>query len=164
MNNSFPRLIDGMSATLRAEVLSRIDDEYARSQVYGVINLLNTFKVRADWSAGFLAEQIDAQHAALAVAADAMAGVGAGAQVPAVAVRAAPVAVPIATLLAERDAGNHAIAELMAWLDAHRAELPSPQAERMEVALRDAMRAEVEIELKHSPRPMFAEMSGAAQG
>ena len=163
MNNSFPRLIDGMCATLRGEVLSRIDDDYARSQVYGVINLLNTFKVRADWSAAFLVQQIEAQHTALAVAADAMAGAGAGAQVPAVAARAAPAAMPIATLLAERDAGNHAIAELMAWLDAHRGALPAPQAERVESALRDAMRAEVEIELKHSPRPMFAEMSGAAE-
>ena len=36
MNNSFARLIDGTCTTLRAEVLSRIDDEYARSQVWGV--------------------------------------------------------------------------------------------------------------------------------
>ena len=54
MNNSFGRLIDGMNATLRKEVLSRLDDEFARGQVFGIINLLNTFKVRADWSAGFL--------------------------------------------------------------------------------------------------------------
>ena len=58
MNNSFSRLIDGMCATLRAEVLSRLDDEFARGQVFGVINLLNTFKVRADWSAGFLLQQL----------------------------------------------------------------------------------------------------------
>ena len=50
MNNSFARLIDGMNATLRSEVLTRLDDEFARGQVFGVINLLNTFKVRADWS------------------------------------------------------------------------------------------------------------------
>ena len=65
MNNSFGRLIDGMCATLRTEVLARLDDEFARGQVYGVINLLNTFKVRADWSAGFLLEQIAAQQDAL---------------------------------------------------------------------------------------------------
>ena len=57
MNNSFARLIDGMNATLRKEVLTRLDDEFARGQVFGVINLLNTFKVRADWSAGFLLER-----------------------------------------------------------------------------------------------------------
>src|SRR6185436_14536898 len=52
MNNSFPRLIDGMCATLRSEVLPRLDDEFARGQVFGVINLLNTLKVRASWSEG----------------------------------------------------------------------------------------------------------------
>ena len=62
MNNSFARLIDGMNATLRKEVLTRLDDEFARGQVFGIINLLNTFKVRADWSAGFLLEQIAAQR------------------------------------------------------------------------------------------------------
>ena len=43
MNNSFARLIDGMNATLRKEVLTRLDDEFARGQVFGIINLLNTF-------------------------------------------------------------------------------------------------------------------------
>jgi hypothetical protein len=33
----------------------------------------------------------------------------------------------------------------------------------VEQALRAAMRAEVDIELKHASRPMFAEMSGAAE-
>ena len=37
--------------------LGRFDrlKEFARGQVFGVINLLNTFKARADWSAGFFA-------------------------------------------------------------------------------------------------------------
>ena len=65
MNNSFARLIDGMCATLRTEVLPRLDDEFARGQVFGLINVLNTFKTRADWSAGFLLEQIAAQQQAL---------------------------------------------------------------------------------------------------
>ena len=64
MNNFFPRLIDGMCATLRSEVLTRLDDEFARGQVFGVINLMNTFKARADWSAGFLLQQIAAQRTA----------------------------------------------------------------------------------------------------
>ena len=38
-----------------------LDDEFARGQVFGVINLLNTFKVRADWSVGFLAQQVQVQ-------------------------------------------------------------------------------------------------------
>ena len=65
MNNSFDRLIDGMCVTLRTEVLTRLDDEFARGQVFGVINLLNTFKVRADWSAEFLSQQIAGQGGAI---------------------------------------------------------------------------------------------------
>jgi hypothetical protein len=164
MNNSFPRLIDGMCATLRSEVLSRVDDDYARGQIYGVINLLNTFKVRADWSAGFLAQQIEAQRAALAVAEKMLSESGAGVHAPTVKALSAPAPTLIANLLAERDEGNRAIGQLMAWLDEHRATLAGPQAERMESALRDAMRAEVEIELKNSPRPLFAEMSGSGEG
>ena len=74
MNNSFGRLIDGMCATLRSEVLTRVHDEYARSQVYGVLNVLNTFKVRADWSAAFLLQQLQAQQQALALAAERLRG------------------------------------------------------------------------------------------
>ena len=65
MNNSFPRLIDGMCATLRSEVLTRLDDEFARGQVFGIINLLNTFKSRADWSTDFLSQQLAVQCEAL---------------------------------------------------------------------------------------------------
>lgn len=159
MNNSFGRLVDGMCATLRAEVLPRVDDEYARSQVWGVINALNTFKVRADWSAGFLLQQIEAQRQALAAAAQALAAVPGA---PAVAVPAAPAAAPVAGLLQLRDQGNHAIGALMVWRAGHPSALPAAEGERLDAALRAALRAEVDLELRHSPRPLFAQMSGAA--
>jgi hypothetical protein len=167
MNNSFGRLIDGMCATLRSEVLTRLDDEFARGQVFGVINLLNTFKVRADWSAGFLLEQIAAQRVAL----DAVAGVIAkvpdaksqGATSPPLPAGEVPTSVPIAELLALRDSGNRAIAELLGWLDAQRSRLAPVAAAEIEKQLRAAMRAEVSIELKNSPRPLFAEMSSGSE-
>ncbi|HWK84367.1 MAG TPA: hypothetical protein VNS61_11595 [Caldimonas sp.] len=117
MNNSFPRLIDGMCATLRSEMLTRLDDEFARGQVYGVINLLNTFKVRADWSAAFLQQQIEAQRSALQGAAEVARGAkacGGGALAAPPSAKSATFAVtPIGDLLAARDAGNAAIG---AWL------------------------------------------------
>ncbi len=160
MNNSFARLIDGMCATLRAEVLSRLDDEFARGQVYGVINLLNTFKVRADWASGFLLEQIAAQQQAL----DALrvllhATPGA----PALPDAPVPIAPPIAELLARRDAGNRAFDELQVWLDGPGCTLPAAQASQVDGVLRRAMRTEVDLELKHSPRPLFAEMSSGRE-
>jgi hypothetical protein len=172
MNNSFPRLIDGMCATLRAEVLTRLDDEFARGQVFGVINLLNTFKVRADWSAGFLLQQIAVQRQALdAVAAllpDQQTAKDAGNPFPATIaplLQSAPPAVTsVADLLALREAGNRAIGDLLAWLETKPAALAPAQFEQIETMLIAAMRAEVEIELKNSPRPLFAQMSSGQDG
>ena len=155
MNNSFPRLIDGMCATLRSEVLTRLDDEFARGQVYGVINLLNTFKVRADWSAGILLEQIAAQRSALNGVAALLPDVPAAGPLPPV--------TPIAELLALRDRHNACIGALLARLDAERATLAPQTAAQAEALLRDAMRAEVDLELKHAPRPLFAEMSSGTE-
>ena len=163
MNNSFPRLIDGMCATLRGEVLTRLDDEFARGQVFGVINLLNTFKVRADWSAGFLLQQIDAQRQALRGVNETLRGARTELALPALPVTPAPAAIPVAELLALRDEGNRALGAVLAWLDEHRAHLEPGQAERIDALLRTAMRAEVEIELKNAPRPLFAEMSSGTE-
>ena len=106
MNNSFGRLIDGMCATLRSEVLTRLDDEFARGQVFGVINLLNTFKVRADWSAGFLLEQIAAQRTALDAVTALLQGQAAAGSLPVLPAGGVPKPVPIVELLAQRRGGN----------------------------------------------------------
>ncbi|MBX3642119.1 MAG: hypothetical protein KF720_03500 [Rubrivivax sp.] len=156
MNNSFARLIDGMCATLRAEVLTRLDDDFARGQVFGVINLLNTFKVRADWSTGFLLEQIAAQQQALD-------GVRPLVNLP-LPDAPLPQPVPVADLLARRDEANRALAAVTAWLDGDGARLPEAQRAQIDAQLRQAMRAEVDLELKHSPRPLFAEMSSGKEG
>ena len=160
MNNSFDRLIDGMCATLRTEVLTRLDDEFARGQVFGVINLLNTFKARADWSPGFLVQQLQAQAQALNAVRERLRGVPQAPQVPTLDV---PVPVMADTLLALRDEGNRAIGELLTWLADHRDGLPGETAQAIEQALRQSMRSEIEIELKNSPRPLFAEMSSGKE-
>ncbi len=163
MNNSFARLIDGMCATLRSEVLTRLTDEFARGQVFGVINVLNTFKVRADWSAGFLLQQIGAQREALDEVAALLPDVAAGLPLPAMPQSPLPRATPASDLLAQRDDGNRAIGAMLEWLDAERDDLSPEQATAIEMLLRTAMRAEVEIELKNSPRPLFAEISSGRE-
>ena len=162
MNNSFPRLIDGMCATLRTEVLTRLDDEFARGQVFGVINLLNTFKVRADWSGNFLVAQIAEQQRAFDGVRTLLAETPA---VEAPALPDAPVPAPASTddLLARRDDGNRALIELQAWLDGAGRCAPEELRSRIESLLRGAMRAKVDIELKFSPRPLFAEMSSGRE-
>lgn len=163
MNNSYTRLIDGMCATLRSEVLTRLDDEFARGQVFGVINLLNTFKVRADWSSGFLLQQIAAQRIALDAVAALAANEPAAASLPALPSSPVPVATSIADLLALRDEGNRAIVEVLGWIAAARGRLAEDTAAQIDAALRTAMRAEVDLELKNSPRPLFAEMSSGSE-
>lgn len=160
MNNSFDRLIDGMCATLRGEVLTRLDDEFARGQVFGVINLLNTFKARADWSPGFLVQQLQVQATALEQVRERLQGMHQAPPVPSLHV---PAPVTADTLLALRDKGNRAIGELLTWLADHRAALPPETVQAIEQALRQSMRSEIEIELKNSPRPLFAEMSSGKE-
>ena len=155
MNNSFARLIEGMCQQLQHEVLPRVDDEYARSQLWGVINALNTFQVRADWSTPLLIEQVAAQHRTLAEV---------SALWPdAPAVPPAPADVPtVESLMALREQGNRAIGWCLERLSNAGAEPPSDAQLRAQASLRAAMRTEVELELKYSPRPLFAQMSGAA--
>jgi hypothetical protein len=160
MNNSFDRLIDGMCATLRSEVLTRLDDEFARGQVFGVINLLNTFKARADWSPGFLVQQLQAQAHALDQVRESLRGVP---QAPSVPLLDVPAPVTADVLITLRDEGNRAICELLTWLSSHRDALASESSQAIEQALRQSMRSEIEIELKNSPRPLFAEMSSGKE-
>ncbi|HSW15705.1 MAG TPA: hypothetical protein VLJ86_00650 [Ramlibacter sp.] len=165
MNNSFPRLIDGMTATLRTEVLARLDDEFARGQVFGVINLLNTFKTRADWSEGFLLQQIAAQQEAIAAAAPLLEREASKASqpLPALPADARFDPTPIAALLERRDANNRAVSQLLSWIDDNRAALGEAGTREAEALLRRGMRAEVDLELRNSPRPLFAEMSSGRE-
>lgn len=160
MNNSFPRLIDGMCATLRTEVLTRLDDEFARGQVYGIINLLNTFKARGDWSTGFLAQQVGAQCDALNTVRHLLQGM---ADTPDLPELQAPAPLSAGAMLALRDEHNQRIGDMLQWLDQHRARLPEPTVQAVEQELRQSMRTEIEIELKNSPRPLFAEMSSGKE-
>lgn len=163
MNNSFHRLIDGMCATLRAEVLTRLDDAFARGQVFGVINLLNTFKLRAEWAHGFLLQQIAAQRTALVGVATLLQDHPSAASLPPLPASDLQPTVSIAEVLTTRDEGNAAIGSLLGWLDAERPRLAPELASRIEQLLRTAMREEISIELKNSPRPLFAEMSSGSE-
>ena len=163
MNNSFGRIIDGMCATLRSEVLTRLDDEFARGQVFGVINLLNTFKARADWSAGFLLEQVAAQRDAIEAVSALLRERQSPIAPPALSVPVVPVVPPIDDLLALRDQGNRTIVTLLKWLDREKERMPAEVAEGVEKLLRAAMRAEAAIELRNAPRPMFAEISSGRE-
>ena len=160
MNNSFPRLIDGMCHTLRSEVLSRLDDEFARGQVFGVINLLNTFKTRADWSTDFLLKQVIVQCHALDQVRSLIGNID---HAPVIHTFTAPNAVSPSELLEIRDSANLEISKLLDWLATAKESLPDTTSFAIESELRQSIRREIEIELKNSPRPLFAEMSSGQE-
>jgi hypothetical protein len=160
MNNSFPRLIDGMCHTLRSEVLSRLDDEFARGQVFGVINLLNTFKTRADWSTDFLLKQVIVQCHALEQVRSLIGNID---HAPVINNFTAPNAVSPSELLEIRDSANLEISKLLDWLATAKESLPGTTSLAIESELRQSIRREIEIELKNSPRPLFAEMSSGQE-
>lgn len=138
MNNSVERLIEGMVAALREEVLPHTDGDYARGQAYGVIFALENLKRRVAWSPAFLGEQI----AALDALADALTGLPAEAPRP---VRASEVSE------AARNAGDASVAALIDWC--------AGQGEPLPDAIHVYLARQLRHELTTSAPPMFAAIS-----
>lgn len=153
MNNSLERLLDGMCATLRSQIIPKLDDEFARGQAFGLIYMMNSIKLRAEWSVGFLSDQLRLQADALSKLHSALAGRG-----PALPDGALPQALTVAAdLQALRDANDRAICDLIVWLAG--ADLQPLERTTIEAILDDYMAAQARLELKTSAKPMFAEMS-----
>ena len=152
MNNSLPRLIDGMVATLRSEIIPHLDGEFARGQAFGVIYMLNSIRLRADWSPAFLGEQL----AALAELAAVLQGLGVDAKyIPATAHDSND----SRALEALRDEGDHRVCALMDWLEQQRTQLPADRVSAIDAALFRCMNRQLKWELSTSAKPMFAEIS-----
>ena len=108
MNNSLTRLIDGMAATLRKDVIPHVEGDYARGQAFGVIYMLNSLKLRAAWSNAFLLEQLHAlEDASRELAALDLLGA------PLPATHAPTELLDAAALTAMRDAGDRRLCELV---------------------------------------------------
>ena len=160
MNNSLPRLIDGMVATLRKEVIPHIDGDFARGQAYGVVYMLSSIKLRVAWSNAFLSEQLRAlEETSLELRT--LAAELPGAPLPDACERAKlPDA---AELEAERNAGDRRICELIDWLAANRGTIGPGALVRAEAAIDKYLNLQSRFELKTGAKPMFMEMSGAAE-
>lgn len=142
MNNSLPRLIDGMVETLRQDVIPHVDGEFARGQAFGVIFMLRSIALRASWSAEFIGERA----ARLRELADRLQRV----ELPAGAPR--PPDAP--------DQGDAYVCELVDWL----AQVPAGDAAREAWAAVDAyIHRQLKHEIATSTRPMFAEISLGAE-
>jgi hypothetical protein len=154
MNNSLERLIDGMAATLRAEVIPNIEGDYARGQAFGVIYMLNSLKLRASWSNAFLLGQLrtldEASQALKAL--DLLDAPRPDVMAP----RSLPDA---AELQSERDAGDAKMCALIDWLSGREGDA----AAKARGIVDDYINKQTKYELTTSARPMFVEMSGGAE-
>lgn len=153
MNNSFARLIDGMTEALRQEVIPHVEGEFARGQVFGVIFVLNNLKLRAGWSPAFLGEQI----AALGALAEALAAVpNRPADMPAFTVDAEDRTNPTE---ATRDRADGQVAALIDWLGQAETTLTSGARVAIDTAVDAYLKRQIRHEIVTSAKPMFAEIS-----
>jgi hypothetical protein len=160
VNNSLPRLIDGMVATLRKEVIPHIEGDFARGQAFGVIYMLNSLKLRASWSNEFLVEQLRALEQA-ARELDEL-----GAEIPAALVpgaRAPREAPASAELEAMRNQGDERISALIDWLAEHQDSVSAEAAAQLEATIDRYLHRQLKWELSTSAKPMFVEISGGAE-
>jgi len=158
MNNSLARILDGMIATLRTEVIPRLDDEFARGQAFGAVDLLNNLKPRIDWLVTPLFDEVRDQRALLARLAEVFRGTAA----------------PLEAAFEEPGAGTpaHALEQLrneldmkicasIDWLARERAALPAATVAAAEAAIKQHMQVQLKREMSLTPKPLFAEIARA---
>jgi hypothetical protein len=162
MNNSLPRLIDGMIATLRREIIPHVEGDFARGQAFGLIYMLNSVRLRASWSNAFLLEQLGALDQASRELEPAVMDLP-GAPAPLV---RAPSDIPTAAELETmRDQGNQRLCELIDWLAPRRGSLSQPAVARVDAIIERYLTRQLKWELATSAKPMFDEISrGSEQG
>src|ERR1700733_8119256 len=151
MNNSLERLIAGIIATLRTDVIPNVSDAYARGQAIGVIDVLNTIAPRLEWAGG---SGPPAAQAVRALGPQAPAGT-AGLSDQALA------AASSAALAAERDRLDGEISDLIAWAQSADARGDVAAATAL---LRQHVHDELTREMKMTKKPLFAEISKATAG
>ena len=66
MTNSLERIFDGVIEALQSSVIPSIEDESARSQAFGVLDMLRNLKPRVEWALGPLQDDVVQQLALLA--------------------------------------------------------------------------------------------------
>lgn len=146
MNNSLDRVFDDLVRLLRDDVVPQLEGDALRSQVFGAIFMLKNLQLRTDWSVAPLAGHIRAQDELFSQ----LRGIGhPGAALLPDGPRIAAEPPSGTHLLALRDAGNAIVSRLIV-----------AGAEGAAADLIDGyMRTELDLEMRHTPKPMFAEMS-----
>jgi hypothetical protein len=156
MNTPLSDLLDDMVTVLRNKVLTQVGDEATRGQIFAVIFMLNTLKLRADWAAAPLVALIGIQDQAFGELRPLLPAAAAAMLPPTPrVVQALPTGVE---LLALHDRGDALLSRLLPHgrTGTHSAEV--------EQVLQKYLRAAIDLESKHySAKPMMAEMSSGRE-
>jgi hypothetical protein len=158
MNNSLERLIAGIIATLRTDVIPNVTDAYARGQAIGVIDLLNNIAPRLEWARAPLAEAVRERRKAVSAARALLPQAPAGAAGLSEQAIAAASSVELA---AERDRLDGEISDLIAWTQGESA---SGDIAAATALLRQHVHEELARDMKLTRKPLFAEISKATAG
>jgi hypothetical protein len=158
MNNSLHRMIDGIIEALRGDVLPHIGDPYARAQAIGIVDVLNHLRPRLDWSREPLLQEIASLCEALKEVERLFAGC-----MPLAPVRQPPLGASIADLATVRAELEASIATVLAWLASPPADADFDVVKAALAAIRTALQANLEREVKLTPKPLFAEIARAAK-
>ena len=150
MSMPLQRVIEGIIATMRSDVIPHVADSYARGQAIGVIDILNNLVQRVEWAQVPLARQVDARRALLAEIAVVVPAVTGVAQVQLPPIHTAE---DLLGLKAELDA---AICDAIAivWPRRHEAGF-----DRIAARIREHLHDQVSADLKMIRKPLFAEIA-----
>jgi hypothetical protein len=156
MTNSLERLFDGMIDVLHTRVIPRIQDEFARGQAYGALDMLRNLKPRVEWAVGPLQEDVTAE---LAVS-ERIAALLAGSQAPSLpaACRETP-GTTAGELERTRDRIDEHLCAVLRWISEHRDAIAVDRAAEVETAIRDQQRPRLKREVKLTAPPLFGEIS-----
>lgn len=155
MNNSLERLVEGIIATLRTDVIPNVADAYARGQSIGVIDLLNNIAPRLEWARAPIAASIAERRAVIDEVRALLQ------QAPSTQESAPGAADTSAVLLVERDNLDAEICDLIAHAFSTNAKGDVTAAK---ARLLQHMHDEAATEMKLTKKPLFAEIAKGSSG
>lgn len=148
------RLIEGIIATMRSDVIPNVSDPYARGQAVGVIDLLNNLAPRLEWAHEPLVELIEAKRQLLAEIAALLPGTTIDTQ-------SAGHHETADELLAAKARLDAAIGDAVALIWPRRSEQGFADAAKL---IQTHLHDEMATEMKTTRRPLFAEIASGADG
>jgi hypothetical protein len=151
MNIALERVIEGIIATLRADVIPNVTDSYARGQAVGVIDLLNNIGPRLEWARAPILASLRERADLLAAVAPLL-----GARAPDV--TTLPIeSMSSAELLGEGDRLDAAIGDAIAL--AHARAAADPAAMEALGMLTRYLHEAATRDMKLTRKPLFAEIA-----